>query len=96
MATSLALETGRPPARAAVVERLASSLERELSRAGDAEYTLDSYSRCSVHREGDEVSCRIGGETVTGSFAGFDEGGRFRLETPTGLRTIASGEVIET
>jgi BirA family biotin operon repressor/biotin-[acetyl-CoA-carboxylase] ligase len=95
LATSLALESERPPARAAVVERLATTLERELGRAGDSAYTLDAYRHCSVHREGDEVSCRIGGETVSGRFAGFDEGGRFRLETRVGLRTIASGEVIE-
>ncbi len=95
VSTSLALETERAPSRAAVVERLATSLERELSRAGDPVYALDAYRPCSVHREGDEVSCRIGGETVSGRFAGFDDGGRFRLETPAGLRTIASGEVIE-
>ena len=95
LATSLALEAEGLPGRAAVVERLATTLERELGRAGDSAYTLDAYCRCSVHREGDEVSCRIGGETVSGRFAGFDQGGRFRLETPAGLRTIASGEVIE-
>ena len=94
-ATSLALASERPPARAAVVERIATTLERELGRAGDSAYVLDAYCRCSVHREGDQVSCRIGGENVSGRFAGFDEGGRFRLETPAGLRTISSGEVIE-
>ena len=95
VSTSLALETERVPSRAAVVERLATSLERELSHAGDPVYALDAYRPCSVHREGDEVSCRIGGETLSGRFAGFDDGGRFRLETAAGLRTIASGEVIE-
>lgn len=95
VATSLALETGHLPPRAAVVERLATTLERELGRASDSVYTLDAYRRCSVHREGDHVSCRIGGETLSGRFAGFDEGGRFQFETPTGLRTISSGEVIE-
>ena len=95
VATSIALETGKPPSRAAVAARLATSLEAELGRAGDVEYTLDAYRRCTVHREGDEVSCRIGGETVSGRFAGFDDGGRFRLRTSAGLRTIASGEVIE-
>ena len=95
VSTSLALETERPPSRAAVVERLARSLARELGHGGDLEYTLDAYRACTVHREGDEVSCRIGGETVAGRFAGFDEGGRFRLETAAGLRTIASGEVVE-
>ncbi len=94
-ATSLALASERPPARAAVVERIATTLERELGRAGDSAYVLDAYCHCSVHREGDQVSCRIGGENVSGRFAGFDEGGRFRLETPAGLRTISSGEVIE-
>ena len=95
VSTSLALETERVPSRAAVVERLATSLERELSHAGDPVYALDAYRPCSVHREGDEVSCQIGGETVRGRFAGFDDGGRFRLETAGGVRTIASGEVIE-
>ncbi len=95
VSTSLALETDAPPSRAAAVERLARSLERELRRCGDLAYTLDAYRACTVHREGDEVSCRIGGETVAGRFAGFDTGGRFRLETPAGLRTIASGEVVE-
>ncbi len=95
VATSIALEAGNRPSRAAVAARLATSLEAELGRAGDVEYTLDAYRRCTVHREGDEVSCRIGGETVAGRFAGFDDGGRFRLRTSAGLRTIASGEVIE-
>ncbi len=95
VSTSLALETERAPSRAAVVERLATSLERELSHAGDPVYALDVYRPCSVHREGDEVSCKLGGERVSGRFAGFDDGGRFRLETSAGLRTIASGEVIE-
>lgn len=95
VSTSLALEARQPSSRADVVECLAASLERELGHGGDLEYALDAYRACSVHREGDEVSCRIGGETVAGRFAGFDEGGRFRLETAAGLRTIASGEVIE-
>lgn len=95
VATSLALETGTPPSRAVVVEGLARSLERELGRCGDLGYTLEAYRACTVHREGDEVSCRIGGETLAGRFAGFDSVGRFRLRTASGLRTIASGEVIE-
>lgn len=95
VSTSLALETETPPSRAAVVERLARSLERELGHCGDLDYTLDAYRACTVHREGDEVSCRVGGETLAGRFAGFDDGGRFRLRTASGLRTIASGEVIE-
>ena len=95
VSTSLALETERLRSRAAVVERLADSLQEELSHIGDAAYTLAAYRACTVHREGDEVSCRIGGETVSGRFAGFDEGGRFCLETPVGPRTIASGEIVE-
>lgn len=95
VSTSLALEARTPPSRAAVVERLARSLERELRHCGDLDYTLDAYRACTVHREGDEVSCRVGGETLAGRFAGFDSGGRFRLRTAAGLRTIASGEVIE-
>lgn len=95
VSTSLALETGTPPPRAVVAEGLARSLERELGNCGDLDYTLDAYRTCTVHREGDEVSCRVGGETLAGRFAGFDSGGRFRLRTASGLRTIASGEVIE-
>ena len=95
VSTSLALETGTPPPRAVVVEGLARSLERELGHCGDLGYTLDAYRARTVHREGDEVSCRVGGETLAGRFAGFDSGGRFRLRTAAGLRTIASGEVIE-
>jgi len=41
------------------------------------------------------VSGRIGGGTVSGRFAGFEEGGRFRVRTSAGLRTVASGGVIE-
>ncbi len=95
MATSLALETGALPSRAVSIERLAISLERELDRCGDLDYTLAAYRACTVHREGDEVSCRVGGETFAGRFAGFDDGGRFLLRTVTGLCRIASGEVIE-
>lgn len=95
VSTSLVLETGAPPSRAVVVERLAGSLERELGHCGDLDYTLDAYRACTVHREGDEISCRVGDETLAGQFAGFDQGGRFRLRTAFGLRTIASGEIIE-
>ncbi len=95
VSTSLALETAPPPSRGVAVEGLARSLERELRRCGDLDYTLDAYRGCTVHREGDEVSCRVGGETLAGRFAGFDSGGRFRLRTASGLRMIASGEVIE-
>ncbi len=94
-ATSLALESAATPSRADVVEALAGSLGRELAHGGDLGYTLSAYRTCTGHREGDVVRCRIGGETVSGEFAGFDEGGRFLLRTATGPRTIASGEVIE-
>ncbi len=93
--TSLALETPHPPSRAAVVERLADSLAVELCHCGDLGYALEAYRRVTVHRMGDLVACRIGGEEVDGRFAGFDPAGRFQLETTTGIRAIASGDVVE-
>ena len=77
---------------------LVTGLERELTHLEDLSQVVESYRELSVHRPGDVISCRIGEQVVEGTFLGFDERGRLRLERGgEGGEEIlvASGEVIE-
>jgi BirA family biotin operon repressor/biotin-[acetyl-CoA-carboxylase] ligase len=78
-----------------VLRRLAGGLGAELLEPPDSERLLARYRAASLHREGDAMSCRVGGETVRGAFAGFDPSGFLRLATAGGLRTLSSGDLVE-
>ncbi len=74
---------------------LVAGLERELTHLEDLAYAVEGYRELSVHRPGDAISCRIGEQVVEGTFLGFDERGRLRLERGGEEILVASGEVIE-
>lgn len=74
---------------------LVTGLERELAHLGDSASVVAGYRELSVHRPGDSISCRIGEAVVEGTFLGFDERGRLRLDRGGEEVVVASGEVIE-
>lgn len=97
-ATSLALAgaAGREVGLPRLTWELVAAVERELAHLGDEAYAVAAYRERSVHRPGERLVARTGGETVEGRFAGFDEQGHLLLAGDGGeeLR-IAAGEVIE-
>jgi BirA family transcriptional regulator, biotin operon repressor / biotin---[acetyl-CoA-carboxylase] ligase len=80
---------------AALTWDLVAGLERELAHLDDLAYAVESYRGLSVHQPGDPISCRIGEQIVEGTFLGFDERGRLRLDRGGEEIQVASGEVIE-
>jgi BirA family biotin operon repressor/biotin-[acetyl-CoA-carboxylase] ligase len=74
-----------------VTWKLAEGLERELEHLGDQAYAAAAYRELSVHRPGDRIVCRVGEETVEGTFVEIDDQGRLVLDN--GQR-LSSGEVI--
>lgn len=74
---------------------LVAGLESELPHLEDLASTVASYRELSVHRPGDAISCRIGEQVVEGTFLGFDELGRLRLDRRGEEILVSSGEVIE-
>lgn len=91
-ATSLALLGAEPPPLGETIGALAGALWRELRGKGE---WLERYRRLSAHRPGDDLECETAaGERMSGQFAGFDELGRLRLQTPGGIVTLTSGEIL--
>lgn len=74
---------------------LVTGLESELSRLDDTASVVEGYRELSVHRPGDAISCRVGEQVVEGTFLGFDDRGRLRLDRHGEEVLVASGEVIE-
>jgi BirA family transcriptional regulator, biotin operon repressor / biotin---[acetyl-CoA-carboxylase] ligase len=100
-ATSLALEATNSaslPGLAEVTARLALALTAALSPtvAGAPRTAVAArYRARSLHVDGDMLRCSLGHGVVEGRFRGFDERGFLLLETSTGTRVVAAGEVIE-
>lgn len=74
---------------------LVHALEDELTHLGDLPYAVDAYRDLSVHRAGDPISCQVGNERVEGTFQGFDDHGRLRLQRNGEEVLLAAGEIIE-
>jgi len=72
---------------------LADAVVAALSRTPQS--LVDTYSRLSVHEPGERLSCRLGAETVEGTFAGFDVNGFLKLSGENGLRIVSAGELVE-
>jgi BirA family biotin operon repressor/biotin-[acetyl-CoA-carboxylase] ligase len=92
-ATSLRLQGGSIPPLGEAAATLALDLEAALRDSPES--AIERYVALSAHRVGDPVRCRSAGETVEGSFAGFDGRGFLRLDTARGERLMAAGEVVE-
>jgi BirA family transcriptional regulator, biotin operon repressor / biotin---[acetyl-CoA-carboxylase] ligase len=94
-ATSLEQLGGQVPL-AELTWDLVAGLERELTHLeDDLAEMVASYRELSVHRPGDAISCRVGEQVVEGTFLGFDERGRLRLDRHGEEILVSSGEVIE-
>jgi biotin-(acetyl-CoA carboxylase) ligase len=74
---------------------LLRSLALELGNLHDEVYARREYEELSVHRRGDRLRCRLGGESVDGTFLGFDHRGFLRLEVEGRERVMNAGEVYE-
>jgi biotin-[acetyl-CoA-carboxylase] ligase BirA-like protein len=94
-ATALADHAREPVSLAELAVRLIGGVEEELAHLGDADYAVRSYRELSVHRPGDRLSCRVGGERIEGDFLGFDERGWLRLSSGGKEITLGAVEGIE-
>ena len=74
---------------------LVAGVEEELTHLGDGDYAVARYREHSIHREGERIVCRVGDETLEGTFAGFDEQGHLCLRRDGEELRISAGEVIE-
>jgi biotin-(acetyl-CoA carboxylase) ligase len=73
---------------------LIAAVEEELAHLGDTAYAVAGYRELSVHQPGERIACRVGAEVIEGTFQGFDEHGRLRLESGGREVLIAAGEVL--
>lgn len=91
----LRADNAEPPSLGRFVWTLVDGVEKELEHLGNVPRAIRRYRELSVHTEGDRLSCKLGGDTVEGTFRGFDERGFLLLETGGGVQPIAAGEVVE-
>lgn len=94
-ATSYRLEGGNGRSLEELTWDLVAGVEEELAHLGDGAYAVARYREHSIHREGERIVCRVGDETLEGTFAGFDEHGHLCLRTDGEELRISAGEVIE-
>jgi BirA family biotin operon repressor/biotin-[acetyl-CoA-carboxylase] ligase len=94
-ATSYHLEGGTGRSLEQLTCDLMAGVEEELTHLGDGDYAVARYREHSIHREGERIVCRVGDETLEGTFAGFDELGHLRLLSQGKEQRISAGEVIE-
>lgn len=98
-ATSLRREmSGRDAAEVPPLPHLAVELIRafdaELDHAASPAEITGRYEELSAHRPGDELCCRLAGETLVGEFRGFDERGFLRLAVVGEERLVPAGEIL--
>ena len=93
-ATSIRLLHGDVPL-ARLTWDLVAALESELAHLGDTDYAVAAYRDLAVHRPGEPIVCRVGDGLIEGTFRGFDERGRLRLERDGEELELTAGEVIE-
>lgn len=93
--TALADHLASPPDLGHLARVLLAGLEDELAHLGDLPRAVAAYRELSVHRPGDALRCRIGGEVVEGAFTGFDDRGRLLLARDGEEVRVAAGEIVE-
>lgn len=93
--TALADHLERRPTLGGFARELMAGLEAELAHLGDLRYAVAAYRELTVHRPGDALRCRIGGEVVEGNFAGIDERGCLVLGRDGEEVRVATGEIVE-
>lgn len=93
-ATTLEEETGRPVARAALLQALLDRIDRELGEPRWERETA-AWEEASLHRRGDRMTIRREGQELTGEYLGLDPSGFLRLKTDAGEAVLPAGEVAE-
>lgn len=88
-------QKSEPPSLGQFVWTLVAGVERELEHLEDVSRAIRRYRELSVHSEGERLACQLGGDTVEGTFRGFDERGFLLLETAVGMQQLTAGEVVE-
>ncbi len=94
-ATSLEREV---PDRTSLVDltaRLIGAVDQALERDASMAEVVGRYRRLSVHRSGDVLRCRAGGDETLGVFEGFDRHGFLRLRVGGEERLMTAGEVAD-
>lgn len=94
-ATCLGDHLDEPPPLGEVARELVAALEAELAHLGDLRHAVAAFRELSVHRPGDPLRCRVGGEVVEGALAGFDDRGHLVLRQGADEVRIAAGEIVE-
>jgi BirA family biotin operon repressor/biotin-[acetyl-CoA-carboxylase] ligase len=94
-ATSVWLVADQRPGLGQVARALVRAVSAELDAARPADEVVAEYRRCSAHREGDVIRCRMPGREVEGRYLGIDPRGFLRLEVEGREERIGAGEVME-
>jgi BirA family biotin operon repressor/biotin-[acetyl-CoA-carboxylase] ligase len=94
IATSFAIETGKPIAVEEFRDRLLEKIARWYESWRDEPASIAGrWSRLSTYTRGQRVAVTIGKEQLIGMTDGLTETGALRLITDDGVRTILTGEV---
>lgn len=93
-AVSLAGIVDDPPPLAELAWALIEELVRELTHAGDGREAVRRYRALSLHEVGERLRCDAAGETMEGTFQGFDPRGFLRLELSTSGGGRKAGEEV--
>lgn len=91
-ATSLEREGASPVSLAEATLELVAAVDAEL---GITTELIERYVQLSRHELGETLRCRLGDQTVVGTFLGFDPRGFLRLEIGGAERQVSAGEIIE-
>ena len=73
--------------------QLIEAVDDGLAAPVAAEETIPRYQGLSLHRVGEAMRCRVGGDELEGVFQGFDEHGFLRLLVAGEERLVTAGEV---
>ena len=92
-ATSLAELTGAQVDRVALLDCLATALEREVAALAAGQSPLARY-RAAAWLDDRQVEVETGTERVAGVARGIADDGALRVETTDGMRAIGHGEVV--
>lgn len=69
--------------------------DREFDPARASARIVQDWTELTVHETGDPIRCLVGGDVVSGAWAGIDELGRAVLDRNGEPERVASGDLIE-
>ena len=78
----------------AATEAFIEHVDARVAQPFDSERVLDEWSRLTVHRNGDPVTCVLSDRTVSGTWAGIDGHGRALLRNGEGTVTVSAGDLV--